>query len=91
MALGVFVKLNFWQTNIEITQETDFSKLLELEEQYVQKLCEEIIRAKPDIVFTEKGVSGDSSFPAFVTVYYSVFCAQLQKSNKAQLLGTSLS
>ncbi|KAG1658741.1 T-complex protein 1 subunit gamma [Nymphon striatum] len=44
-------------TNIEIMQETDFSKLLELEENYIQKICEDIIRAKPDLIFTEKGVS----------------------------------
>ena len=45
------------QTNIEIMKEDDFTRILELEEQYVQKLCEDIIRIKPDVVFTEKGVS----------------------------------
>jgi hypothetical protein len=38
-------------------KEDDFTRILELEEQYVQKLCEDIIRIKPDVVFTEKGVS----------------------------------
>jgi hypothetical protein len=45
------------QTNIEIMKEDDFTRILELEEQYVQKICEDIIRIKPDVVFTEKGVS----------------------------------
>lgn len=35
----------------------DFTKLLQLEEEHVQRQCEDIIALKPDIVFTEKGVS----------------------------------
>jgi len=45
------------QTNIEIMKEEDFTRILELEEQYVQKICDDLIRIKPDVVFTEKGVS----------------------------------
>lgn len=45
------------QMNIEVTQEEDFNKLLELEEKAIEKMCEDIIRLKPDIVMTEKGVS----------------------------------
>ncbi|XP_060804498.1 T-complex protein 1 subunit gamma [Amyelois transitella] len=45
------------QTNIEILGEQDFTKLLQLEEEHVQRQCEDIIALKPDIVFTEKGVS----------------------------------
>lgn len=45
------------QTNVEITNEADFTKLLELEEEHVKRQCEEIISMKPDLVFTEKGVS----------------------------------
>ncbi|CAB0034443.1 unnamed protein product [Trichogramma brassicae] len=45
------------QTNIEILKETDFTRILELEEEYVKKLCDEIIAVKPDVIFTEKGVS----------------------------------
>jgi T-complex protein 1 subunit gamma len=44
-------------TNIEISKEEDFTRYLELEEEYIQKICEDIIRMKPDVVFTEKGVS----------------------------------
>merc|ERR1712130_640765 len=45
------------QTNIEIMNEGDFSKILEAEEAYIKKICEEIIAFKPDLVITEKGVS----------------------------------
>ncbi len=49
-------------TNVEISGEADFSRLLKLEEEYVQKMCDEIIAVKPDLVFTEKGVSGKHKF-----------------------------
>lgn len=45
------------QTNVEMSSEADFSQLLKLEEEYIQKMCDEIIAVKPDLVFTEKGVS----------------------------------
>ncbi|ELP90769.1 T-complex protein 1 subunit gamma, putative [Entamoeba invadens IP1] len=45
------------QTDVEVTNATDFGKLLELEEQFVKKQCDEIIRVKPDLVITEKGIS----------------------------------
>ena len=45
------------QTNVEISGDMDFTKLLQIEEEYVQRICEDIIAVKPDLVFTEKGVS----------------------------------
>ena len=45
------------QTNIEITKEEDFTKILKMEEDYIEKICEELIQFKPDLVITEKGVS----------------------------------
>ncbi|XP_064416637.1 T-complex protein 1 subunit gamma [Latimeria chalumnae] len=45
------------QTDIEITREEDFARILQMEEEYIQQICEDIIRVKPDVVFTEKGVS----------------------------------
>ncbi|CAK9825116.1 T-complex protein 1 subunit gamma [Anthophora retusa] len=45
------------QTNIEIMKDTDFTRILELEEESVKKICEDIISVKPDLVITEKGVS----------------------------------
>uniref|UniRef100_A0A8C5WKW4 CCT-gamma n=1 Tax=Leptobrachium leishanense TaxID=445787 RepID=A0A8C5WKW4_9ANUR len=45
------------QTEIEITREEDFSCILQMEEEYIQQVCEDIIRLKPDLVITEKGIS----------------------------------
>ncbi|XP_067058085.1 T-complex protein 1 subunit gamma-like isoform X1 [Acropora muricata] len=45
------------QTSLEISQETDFNRILQLEEEYIQNVCSDIIAIKPDVVFTEKGVS----------------------------------
>lgn len=45
------------QTNVEIVNEADFTKILQLEEEYIAKICDDIIALKPDVVFTEKGVS----------------------------------
>jgi T-complex protein 1 subunit gamma len=44
-------------TNLEISGEADFTKLLQQEEEYVEKMCIEIIALKPDLVITEKGLS----------------------------------
>ncbi|XP_025832859.1 T-complex protein 1 subunit gamma [Agrilus planipennis] len=45
------------QTNVELSGESDFTRMLEIEEEHVRKICEDIIALKPDVVFTEKGVS----------------------------------
>lgn len=45
------------QTNVELTAETDFSKMLQLEEEHVKAQCADLIALKPDLVITEKGVS----------------------------------
>ncbi len=45
------------QTNLEISKETDWEAVLKIEEEYVEKLCTAIIKLKPDVVCTEKGVS----------------------------------
>lgn len=45
------------QTNIEITKEEDWSRILEIEEEQVKAICEQILSFKPDLVITEKGVS----------------------------------
>lgn len=45
------------QANIEITQESDWEAILKQEEDYIENLCNDIIALKPDLVFTEKGVS----------------------------------
>ncbi|KAH3834273.1 T-complex protein 1 subunit gamma-like [Dreissena polymorpha] len=45
------------QTNIEISKEEDFSKILRMEEEFIEKMCNDVIALKPDLIITEKGVS----------------------------------
>ncbi|KAG8528307.1 T-complex protein 1 subunit gamma [Bacidia gigantensis] len=45
------------QTNIEISKEEDWNRILEIEEEQVKAMTDAIIRVKPDLVITEKGVS----------------------------------
>lgn len=45
------------QTNIEITKEEDWNRVLQIEEEQVRAMCDAIIAVKPDLVITEKGVS----------------------------------
>merc|ERR1719436_217911 len=52
--IGLEYKKGESQTNIEIMQEQDFQKYIQVEEAYVKKICDEIIALKPDVVVTEK-------------------------------------
>ncbi|KAI9576147.1 T-complex protein 1 subunit gamma [Glossina fuscipes] len=45
------------QTSVEIVGEQDFTRMLQIEEEFVNRVCSDIIAVKPDVVFTEKGVS----------------------------------
>ncbi|WJX75296.1 T-complex protein 1 subunit gamma [Trifolium repens] len=45
------------QTNAELLREEDWSLLLKLEEEYIEELCMQILKFKPDLVVTEKGLS----------------------------------
>eukprot|EP00276_Gloeochaete_wittrockiana_P008833 CAMPEP_0184656178 /NCGR_PEP_ID=MMETSP0308-20130426/15879_1 /TAXON_ID=38269 /ORGANISM="Gloeochaete witrockiana, Strain SAG 46.84" /LENGTH=507 /DNA_ID=CAMNT_0027093165 /DNA_START=278 /DNA_END=1801 /DNA_ORIENTATION=+ len=45
------------QTNVEITKEADFAAMLKMEEESIELMCTDIIKLKPDLVITEKGVS----------------------------------
>ena len=42
---------------MELSKETDFARILELEEQYIRTMCDDIIALNPSVVITEKGVS----------------------------------
>lgn len=46
------------QTNMEISKEADWARAQEIEEEQVKLMCDKIIEFKPDLLFTEKGVSG---------------------------------
>lgn len=54
---GLEYKKGESQTEVEISKEADFSKMLELEEEQVKQMCMDVIAVKPDLVITEKGVS----------------------------------
>ncbi|KAI8150126.1 T-complex protein 1 subunit gamma [Fennellomyces sp. T-0311] len=45
------------QTNIEISKEADWNRILQIEEEQIKAMCDKIVALKPDMVFTEKGVS----------------------------------
>ncbi|XP_015672107.1 T-complex protein 1 subunit gamma [Protobothrops mucrosquamatus] len=45
------------QTDIEITREEDFARILQMEEEFIQQMCEHLIKVKPDLIITEKGIS----------------------------------
>lgn len=45
------------QTNIEISKEDDWNRVLQIEEEQIRAMCDAILAVKPDLVITEKGVS----------------------------------
>ncbi|KAL8831669.1 MAG: hypothetical protein Q9170_005192 [Blastenia crenularia] len=45
------------QTNIEISKEEDWNRILQIEEEQVKIMTDAIIAVKPDVVITEKGIS----------------------------------
>lgn len=49
------------QTNIEITKDEDWNRILQIEEEQIKMMCDAILSVKPDLVITEKGVSGELS------------------------------
>jgi T-complex protein 1 subunit gamma len=46
------------QTNIEISKEADFARLNQIEEEQVKAMVDRILEFNPDLVITEKGISG---------------------------------
>ncbi|KAG6484539.1 hypothetical protein ZIOFF_053058 [Zingiber officinale] len=45
------------QTNAELINEDDWEVLLKMEEEYIQNMCMQLLKFKPDLVITEKGLS----------------------------------
>lgn len=64
------------QTNIEVTKEEDWNKILLLEEEQIKAMCDKIIEFKPDIVFTEKGVSGMCFYLDPMQPFSDPFCCR---------------
>jgi T-complex protein 1 subunit gamma len=45
------------KTDVDLVNKEDFERLLQIEEEWVKQACADIIKFKPDLVVTEKGVS----------------------------------
>ena len=54
MDTGIEYKKGENQTIAEITADTDFERLLQIEEESLKKMCDRILALKPDLVITEK-------------------------------------
>jgi len=61
------------QTAMEISKENDWARAQEIEEEQVKAMCDKIMEFKPDLVFTEKGVSGmlGSLYPRLIHIDHS--------------------
>jgi len=43
--------------SLTVDNEEEFEQILKMEEEYVKGLCDQILKVKPDLVITEKGIS----------------------------------
>jgi T-complex protein 1 subunit gamma len=57
------------QTNIEISKEADFARINQIEEEQVKAMVDRILEFNPDLVLTEKGISGPLSVPLELIVH----------------------
>jgi T-complex protein 1 subunit gamma len=69
------------QTAMEITKEGDWDRALNIEEEQIRKLCEKLLEFKPDLIFTEKGVSGAKNRCLDCTMAAYFFCYRLCPSH----------
>lgn len=56
------------QTNMEFSKEQDWERAQNIEEEQIKALCDKILEFKPDLVITEKGVSGTPLHFSYVVV-----------------------
>lgn len=54
---GLEYKKGESQTDVELSKENDFSRMLQIEEEYIKNVCDKLASFKPDLVITEKGIS----------------------------------
>lgn len=54
---GLEYKKGESQTDVELSKENDFSRMLQIEEEYIKGICDKLASFKPDLVITEKGIS----------------------------------
>jgi T-complex protein 1 subunit gamma len=54
------------QTNMEFSQETNWERAQNIEEEQVKSMVHKLLEFKPDLIITEKGVSGSESLLLFI-------------------------
>ena len=60
-------------TSVEVEKEEDWTAVLRAEENYIKRVCDQIIALKPDLVITEKGISG-TCYPTKLAVIDTIYC-----------------
>jgi T-complex protein 1 subunit gamma len=74
------------QTNIEITNEDDWNRILQIEEEQIKEMCDAILALKPDLVITEKGVSGKPKLKAsdfkLALIHHTRSCSALLRQSQ---------
>jgi T-complex protein 1 subunit gamma len=68
------------QTNIEISKEADFARINQIEEEQVKAMVDRILEFNPDLVITEKGISG----APFCLAGCGLLIASLRRTDYAQ-------
>jgi TCP-1/cpn60 chaperonin family len=61
------------QTNIEISKEADFARINQIEEEQVKAMVDHILEFNPDLVITEKGISGPFHRPRLLRVTLNAY------------------
>ena len=79
------------QTNMEFSKEADWSRAQEIEEQQIKDLCYKLLEFKPDLVITEKGVSGIRHAPFYplsakLVVFYLDIAQHILEQNNVSAL-----
>lgn len=62
------------QTNMEFSKEGDWARAQEIEEEQVKAMVEKLLELKPDLVISEKGISGKSSSPTRADPPLALLC-----------------
>ena len=77
-------------TNMEFTKEEDFKRALMMEEEEVKKMCDEILKVKPDIVIHTASPNGNdnvSARPLFQRVNVEGTKAVIEVCRRANVKG----
>jgi T-complex protein 1 subunit gamma len=67
------------QTNMEFSRETDWQRAQEIEEEQVVAMVHRILEFKPDLVITEKGISGVFGLAVEASTRFLIFPQTLRR------------